>query len=460
MKKMTMRILGGVLDGVVHCPREEIADKEIQGVVIDNRGVMQDYLFIPIRGKRVDGHTFIPSALRAGALFVLSDHRLEDETIPYIEVDDTPKALCKIATYYRSTLTIPVIGIVGSVGKTSTKEMVASVLSEKYNALKTEGNFNNEIGLPLTLLRIKEEHEAAVVEMGISDFGEMDRLGSMAKPSIVVMTNIGECHLEFLGDRAGVLKAKTEIFSHLADDAKLVLNADDDMLSTIKNVKGATITRYGIHGGDVVATKVSPQGLHGITVDFKTAAGNNQVTIPMPGEHNVYNAMAAVAVGQILDMDIPSIVEGIKKIKSLQGRSNFLYLQDGVVVIDDCYNANPASMKASLQVLSQASGRKIAVLGDMGELGNNEKVLHFEIGEFISKLPIQYLFTAGPLAKQIAQGISTRGGKCRVRSFDTRDAMTLSLLKMIEPGDTILVKASHFMEFDHVVEDIKSNVGL
>ncbi|MBQ7677302.1 MAG: UDP-N-acetylmuramoyl-tripeptide--D-alanyl-D-alanine ligase [Lachnospiraceae bacterium] len=464
MKNMTMRMVARATGGIMHNEAQAV-DREILGVAIDNREVVKDYVFIPIRGQKVDGHTFIPAAFRAGALFVLSDHELSpdefgggEEEYPYIEVKDTPTALKQIAKYYRSTLSIPIIGIVGSVGKTSTKEMVASVLSRKFGVLKTEGNYNNEIGLPLTLLRIREFHTAAVVEMGISDFGEMDRLGEIANPDIVVMTNIGQCHLEQLQDRDGVLKAKSEILRHLHIPATVILNGDDDKLSLIKEVVGARILRYGIKSGDIRATKVQPMGFESIRVAFVLPNGNvAQATIPLPGEHTVYNAMAAAAVGFALKMPLPAIIKGIESVRTIQGRSNFLHLRDNITVIDDCYNANPMSMKASLSVLAQAPGRKIAVLGDMGELGKDEKKLHFEIGTYMATLPIQWLLTAGELSLQIAQGIYAAGGRIRVRTFETRDAMSLALLRMIEANDTILLKASHFMQFDHVVEDIKNN---
>ncbi len=462
MKGLTISTVAAAVGGIIH-NGEKIANNVIQGVVIDNRQVVKDYVFVPIRGQKVDGHMFIPAAFRAGAMFVLADHELTaeelgDENYPYIVVKDTPQALRELAAYYRRSLDIPIIGVVGSVGKTSTKEMVASVLTRKYMVLKTEGNYNNDIGLPLTLLCIREQHTAAVVEMGISDFGEMERLGKIAQPDIVVMTNIGQCHLEQLHDRDGVLKAKSEILSHLNIPATVVLNADDDKLSTIKKVVGAKIVRYGIKGGDVRATKIQPQGMESTRISFVMPNGNvMQATLPLPGEHTVYNAMAAVAVGYSLGMPMPAILQGIEHVRTIKGRSNFLHLRDNITVIDDCYNANPMSMKASLSVLSQATGRKIAVLGDMGELGSEEKQLHYEVGKYLATLPIQWLLTAGPLAKEIARGVHDAGSRIRVRSFDTRDAMSLGLLKMIEQNDTILLKASHFMAFDHVVDDIKSN---
>ncbi len=465
MKGLNMHTVAIAVGGRIHNPKD-IADVEIQGVAIDNRQVVKDYIFIPIRGQKVDGHTFIPAAFRAGALFVLTDHELKEDEFgesseapyPYIEVEDTPQALKKLAAYYRSTLSIPIIGIVGSVGKTSTKEMAASVLTRKYMVLKTEGNLNNEIGLPLTLLSIREQHTAAVVEMGISDFGEMHRLGEVANPDIVVMTNIGQCHLEQLHDRDGVLRAKSEILSHLHTPATVILNADDDKLNTIQEVEGAKIIRYGVKSGDVRATRVQPMGMESVRVNFVLPDGTaSQATIPLPGEHTVYNAMAGVAVGFVLKMPLAAILQGIEHVRTIQGRSNFLHLRDNITLIDDCYNANPMSMKASLSVLAQAQGRKIAVLGDMGELGSEEKELHYRIGTYLAQLPIQWLLTAGTLSKEIARGVADAGGRIRVRSFETRDAMTLELLKMIEPNDTILLKASHFMQFDHVVDDVKSN---
>ena len=252
MKNMTLEHIAAVCGGT-YIGNEADKTREIQGAVIDSRLVEKDYLFIPVRGEKVDGHSFIPSVFEKGALAVLSEEKLESPEGPYIRVENTLDAMKKIAADYRRGLDIKVVGITGSVGKTSTKEMIASVLAQKYNVLKTEGNLNNEIGLPLTIFKIREEHQVAVLEMGISEFGEMDRLSTMANPDICVITNIGLCHLENLITRDGILKAKTESFAHLTPDGIAVLNGDDDKLCDKKVVNGKPAVFYGIEKAAKVA---------------------------------------------------------------------------------------------------------------------------------------------------------------------------------------------------------------
>ena len=433
--------------------KESYEGKVIDGAVIDNRLIKKDFLFIPIRGQKVDGHKFIDSAFEAGALAVLSDHVLDSAKGPFIVVKDTEQALKDLATYYREQLTIPIIGIIGSVGKTSTKEMVASVLTEKYKVLKTEGNFNNEIGLPLTICRIGDEHEVAVVEMGISDFGEMHRLGEIAKPNIVVMTNIGQAHLENLKTRDGILKAKTEVFEHMKEASTVILNGDDDKLSTVSDACGAKIIFYGTKDQQVLATDITPVGIEGIDFVLHTKKGDGRVHISIPGEHNVLNALAAASVGLELGLEFDEIVKGIESSETIAGRSNFIHA-NGMVIMDDCYNASPSSMEASLKVLSYASGRKIAVLGDMGELGADAAKLHYSVGKAVIKNGIDILFTAGQLSKEIARAVREEIN-IEVYSYDNKDEMINELEKLVKPGDTILVKASHFMNFTEVVSRLE-----
>lgn len=434
---------------------------EIKGAVTDSREMEEGFLFIPIRGARADGHDFIPQVAAQGAAAVLSEKELVECAVPYIRVDSSEQALKDIAEYYRSQLTIPIIGITGSVGKTSTKEMVASVLSEKYRVLKTEKNFNNEIGLPLTLLRIREEHQVAVVEMGISDFGEMHRLAKMAKPDICVITNIGICHLENLKTRDGILKAKSEIFDFLRPEGHIILNGEDDKLATVTEAAGVRPAFYGfrqemegVHK-EITADGVVNCGLKGVKARLHTPKGTGNVHIPIPGEHNIYNAMAAAAVGLYLGMELSEIQAGIEHVETIGGRSNLMEI-GGMTVIDDCYNANPVSMRASLDVLSCGLGRTVAVLGDMGELGENEKHLHYGVGRYAAEKKIDVLFCAGTLAKEIAQGAKDAGLR-QVFYFETREEMTERLLSNLNEGDTVLVKASHFMEYPKVVEAIQAN---
>ena len=458
MENMTLEQIAQACGGTYYGD-EDKKNLEVAGVVIDSRQVKKDYLFIPIRGEKVDGHSFIPQVFADGAAAVLSEEKLEHPDGPYILVEKCIPAMKKLAEYYRKSLDIQVVGITGSVGKTSTKEMISSVLSKKYQVHKTQGNFNNGIGLPLTIFQIRKEHQVAVLEMGISEFGEMDELATMANPDICVITNIGYCHLENLKTRDGILQAKTECFAHMKPDGIAILNGDDDKLSTIHEVNGKQPVFYGLGAEaaegcqttkSVYATNIVSLGLEGTRAQIHIGDMYFEVHIPIPGEHNVYNALAATAVGVRLGLTPQQICEGIESAGTISGRTNMIHAGD-LLVIDDCYNANPVSMKASLDVLSQADGRKIAVLGDMGELGANEKELHYEVGEYLAGKEIDVLFTAGALAKEIARGVREHQGSCELHEFADRVQMTEALKDFVQPKDTILVKASHFMEFPKVV---------
>lgn len=448
MENMTLQNIASCCGGT-YFGDENQKNVEVSGIAIDSRKVQKGGIFVPIRGARVDGHDFIPAVMEAGALACLSEKELKNPAGTYILVRSAREALKKIAAFYRQSLGILVVGITGSVGKTSTKEMIASVLKEKYRVHKTEGNYNNEIGLPLTIFDIKKEHEIAVLEMGISDFGEMSRLSEIANPDIGVITNIGLCHLENLGSRDGILKAKTEMFSHMRGGGVVILNGDDDKLRTVREVNGKKPVFYGLREGDAYATDIEPLGMEGVRMKLCLRGESRQAVIPLPGEHNVYNALAAACVGDACGMDLDAICRGIETAGTISGRSN-LIKKGGITVIDDCYNANPVSMRASLDVLSQADGRKIAVLGDMGELGKDERRLHAEIGSYAARKEIDLLYCAGDLSKEMAQGASALG--MTVFWFDKKEDLVKRLLSDIKKGDALLVKASHFMEFSKIVE--------
>lgn len=471
MPNMTLENIARACEGT-YVGSDEFYKELVTGVTIDSRKVEDGFLFIPIKGERVDGHDFIPQVFDQGAICVFSERALENPKGPYILVDSTAQALKQLAAFYRSSLDIKVVGITGSVGKTSTKEMIASVLSQKYSVLKTAGNYNNEIGLPLTVFNIRAQHEVAVLEMGISDFGEMHRLAAVATPDLCVITNIGLCHLENLGTRDGILKAKTESFDHLNINGMAILNGDDDKLSTKKEVNGIPPIFYGVNqepaldeNGNPMATKqvyatdLVNLGFEGTKATIHTPQGAVTVTIPIPGEHNVYNALAATAVGLKLGLTIEEIAKGIETAETIAGRTNFLHLKE-VTVIDDCYNANPVSMAASLDVLSYAKGRSIAVLGDMGELGANEKALHAGVGKVVGEKQITALFAAGALAKEYAEAAKACNPECEVFYYPEREDMTKALLSYVQPGDSILVKASHFMEFPEVVKALQDKLGM
>ena len=467
MKNMTPRRMAEVAGGVLHIPEgmEETADREVSNIVTDSRKTGEGSCFAAIPGSRVDGHTFIPQVFAQGAACVLSERELTNAPGCWIRVGSTLQALQALAEYYRKVMNIPVVGVTGSVGKTSTKEMIASVLSRKYRVLKTEGNFNNELGLPLTIFNLREEHEIAVLEMGISHFGEMHRLSKIARPDTAVITVIGNCHLEFLGSRDGVLKAKTEIFDFLNPGGHIVLNGDDDKLAGIKSVGNITPVRYGLKEDreapgadkpklDYWAENTEEKGLDGVSCRIHMPDAAMDVLIPMPGRHNVMNALAAAAVGEIYGLTPEEIREGIEQIEGIKGR--FHIVRTGkYTVIDDCYNANPASMEESLHVLSRAEGRKVAVLGDMGELGADEKKFHAQIGTIAGQCGIDVLACAGKLCLEMAQAArqaAGENGRLKIYYYEDRGELMAALPDLLREKDTILIKASHFMEYDRIVE--------
>lgn len=450
MKNMTLENIASACRGKLF--GEKRTGKEASCIVIDSRKIEENGVFIAARGERADGHDFIFQAKEKKALGVVCEKAPKDCGIPYILVEDSFKALKEIAEFYRAQLSIPVIGVTGSVGKTSTKEMIASVLSEKFNVLKTEGNFNNEIGLPLTVLRIRQEHEAAVLEMGISDFGEMHRLSKIAKPDICVMTNIGQCHLENLGSREGILKAKSEIFDFMNPEGYVFVNGDDDMLLRVKGKNGRKPVHFGMNpANEVYASNVINKGLLGSSAVIHMGLSVFKVDIPLPGIHMVNNALAAAAVGDCMGLTREQIRSGILKVKAVGGRSHVMALPD-YTVIDDCYNANPVSVKAAIDLLGMALGRKAAVLGDMFELGEKEKELHGEVGAYAVDKETDVLICVGELSKFMYQEAVCRNKRSEIYYFETRDEMLSSLKQILRPGDNILVKASHGMQFEKVVE--------
>ena len=471
MKNMTLENIAHACGGVYRGSEEE-KQKCIAGAVIDSRLVEPGFLFIPIKGARVDGHDLIPEVFAKGALAVLSERALVNPAGPYILVKSTEDALKQLAAFYRKSLDIRVVGITGSVGKTSTKEMIASVLSEKYRVLKTEGNKNNVIGVPLMIFQIREEHEVAVLEMGISEFGEMDQIAAMAQPDICVITNIGLCHLENLLTRDGILKAKTESFSHLTPEGIAVLNGDDDKLCEKTTVNGRPAVFYGIgreakcieeQDGtakllaekEIYATDVEVLGLEATRAIIHIGEEQFAVEIPIAGEHNVYNALAAVCVARQLGLTIEEMKRGIEGVQTIGGRSNLLK-KDGITVIDDCYNANPVSMMASIDVLAEAPGRKIAVLGDMGELGADERELHAMVGRHFKGKCIDALFCTGELSSELASEVRACSPQTQVHEVETKEELIGELERFRKDGDTILVKASHFMGFADVVKNLIS----
>ena len=454
MNYMTLKAIAEACGGTYYGPVQNL-EKEAAGIAIDSRKIEAGWLFAATVGERVDGHSFIESCYEKNALCCLGEKPPVCENQSYIQVSSTFQALKDISEYYRSTLKIPVVGITGSVGKTSTKEMIASVLGVKFNTLKTAGNFNNEVGLPLTVFNIREEHEAAVLEMGISDFGEMHRLSKIARPDICVITNIGFCHLEFLGDRDGVLRAKSEIFDFAADGAKAIVNGDDDKLYTLTAREDLDVTTFGMDSKNTVYAKnVENLGLDGLRCDISTPAGDFSAHIHIPGMHMVYNALAGTCVGLACGLTLEEIKSGIENAQTISGRNNIIHTEK-YTIMDDCYNANPVSMKASLDVLSTALGRKVAILGDMGELGTDEAALHYTVGEHAAGKQIDLLLCVGTLSEEIVKGAKAVNPQMNAHLFATKEELLEKLPELLADKDSILIKASHFMQFEKIVNSLQ-----
>lgn len=413
-------------------------------IVIDSRVATPGSLYIPIVGERFDGHEFINNAREKGCVLVLSAKPLESE--PYILVDDTLRALHAIASWYRDQFPIPVVGLTGSVGKTSTKEMIASVLSARYNVMKTIGNKNNETGVPLTLFTLDESHEAAVVEMGTNHFGEIGRLAAMAKPQICVFTNIGVAHIENFGSREGILKGKTEMLAHMQPGGTIIVNGDDDMLVTIPGAM-----RFGFSEAcDLRAVDVQDQGLDGVSFTACYKGKEARAHVPSPGLHSVSNALAAIAVGLTLHMGLEELAEGVGAFAAPPGRMN-IKQTPRFRILDDTYNANTVSMMAAVDVLEKVQGRRVCILGDMLELGRESAEHHEVLGMYAAMHGIDLIICVGPESESMflgAIGIAPR----RARYFETQKNLLSILPELVRDGDTILVKASRGMHLEETVQ--------
>lgn len=424
-------------------------DAEITCVSTDTRNLPEGCLFLALRGARFDGHDFAAQAIEAGAVAVVTDTQIDD--LPCIVVENTGQALLDIGSYYRDLFDIPLVGVTGSVGKTTTKEMIACVLSEKFNTLKTAQNFNNEIGMPKTLFGLTKEHGAAVIEMGMNHFGEISRMSRSAKPTMAVITNIGYSHIEHLGSQEGILKAKLEMLDGMKADAPLFVSADDPMLCDLRKKLDRLVLTYSVQpaiGVDVYATDIKEDdGVTTFTINWNQES--ILAVLPTVGIHNVKNALAAFLVGYTAGMMPQEIVCGLAKYQPTGNRQNIME-KNGQTVIADCYNASPDSMRAGLGVLGNypCEGRKIAVLGDMLELGEHSESLHAMVGEMAKNAGIDMLFCYG----KAARGIAAHAGDCVV-SFCTEDAQELTdaLRKELREGDCVLFKASHGMHLEDII---------
>lgn len=445
----------------------------------DTRTINSGDIYVGIKGENFDGNILYKEAFEKGAKMCILQGISEEEILDYkkeiesnnpdffngkaiVLVEDTIKALQQIASYKRSLYNIPVIAVTGSVGKTSTKDIVASVVGMKYKVHKTQGNLNNHIGVPLTILQL-DNHEAIIVEMGMNNLGEISVLTRIARPNIAIITNVGTAHIGILGSRENIRKAKLEILEGLEPGGTLVINNDNDMLhdwyeniykSAAQNTnKDLNVATYGIENDSLIMAKNIDYMPDSSTFDIDYNGEISKVFVPVGGEHFVYNALCGITVGRLLNMDINAIAEGIKNFELTKSRMELIKVSNGATLINDCYNANYDSMKAGIEYLAKtAKARKIAVLGDMLELGEYAKELHTKVGEEVNNNNIDLLITVGELGKVIAKEATK---KCpEVKSFDNNDDAISYLLSIIKQDDTILVKASNGMKFKEIVEAV------
>ncbi len=455
MEPMTIQEIAAAVNGTILNPGE--GQSVVTAVSTDSRKLSRGCLFLPWVGEKFDGHDFIDQALEVGAAGCLCARKPEVLRPGkfYIQVADTRLALRALASAYRDRFDIPVVQITGSVGKTTTKEMVAAVLGAKYRVLKTPENFNNDIGTPLTLLGLTHEHQAAVIETGMNHFGEIEYLGAMVRPDVAVISNIGDAHIEFLGSRQGILQAKCEIFQHLKEGGLAVLNGDDAMLDTV-DVPFRTVRCGQSEHCQTRITEVVDHGVEGITCTVETQKETYHLSIPAPGVYMAYAASIAVAVGEELGLSREEITRGAAAYEPTGSRMRVVRLPEGRILLDDCYNANPQSVTAALEVLAKTEcERRVAVLGDMGELGGLTEQAHYNVGALAAMLGIDFVAAIGEKAAKIADGASQSGGE--VLHFATKEEALGTLRQQLKPGTAMLLKASHAMHFGVLAEALQKD---
>lgn len=456
MERMT---LGQLLEAVNGTLLGEYRDQTavFDQVDTDSRAMEAGALFIPLVGERFDGHAYIDAALNSGAVGCLTASE-RSEYLPgkfYVKVENTERALRDLAVWYKSQFDIPFIGVTGSVGKTTAKDMIAAVLGVRYKVLKTEGNFNNSIGLPLTLLRLNREHQVCVLEMGMDDFGQIDYLAGAVKPNIGVITNIGDAHIERLGSREGILKSKCELLPHIQKDGLLILNGDDVLLS---GLRGKTPVKTVFCGADESleyhASMVGGDGVSHISCHVTTPNMDREIKIPALGEHMIYPTLIAAALAEFMGLTPDEIAEGMTQFVPTRMRMNVLRRANQITILDDTYNANPQSVRAAISVLADGPRSwKVAVLGDMLELGPFAPALHTGVGEFLGTAGINCVIAVGQMAKHIAEGAKNTGVP-EVHYCEEKDQAKEILKQVIRPDSAFLVKASRGMRLEELTAQL------
>ncbi|MCA1066334.1 UDP-N-acetylmuramoyl-tripeptide--D-alanyl-D-alanine ligase [Rossellomorea sp. AcN35-11] len=432
----------------------------IKGVSIDTRKIEGGNLFVPFKGENVDGHQFVRNAIENGASAALWDINVPNPPtdLPVIVVEDPLLALQSLANQYRHELDLKVVGITGSNGKTTTKDIVANLLSVKFRVHKTQGNYNNHIGLPLTILSLPQDSEVAVLEMGMSGFGEIELLSNISQPDAAIITNIGESHLQDLGSREGIAEAKLEIVKGLKPDGLFAYYGDEPLLEErVKELSLKQVETFGRSVDNTIyATKVemNNQGSH-----FETSlAEGESFFLPVLGQHNIHNALAGMLIARKFGLSVEEMKEGLRSLKLTQMRMEMLEGKKGESIINDAYNASPTSMKAAIQLVSELEGfqTKILVLGDMLELGDQEEEFHREIGRLIDPGKVQHVFTFGPLAAFIGEGARENFSPDRVHTYTDKESLTNELSQFISGDELILFKASRGMKLEEIIDGLKA----
>ncbi|AHJ26915.1 UDP-N-acetylmuramoyl-tripeptide--D-alanyl-D-alanine ligase [Nodularia spumigena CS-584] len=412
----------------------------------DTRRIKPGEVFLALRGENFDGHDFVSHAIAQGAIAAIVDSDYENADVAVLQVRDTLQAYQQLGRWWRDRLNIPVIGVTGSVGKTTTKELIAAVLATEGRVHKTFGNFNNEIGVPKTLLELDTEHDYAVVEMAMRGEGQIRELTQIARPNIGVITNVGTAHIELLGSEEAIARAKCELLAEMPEDSVAILNHDNPLLmATAQQVWSGEVVTYGLSGGDI----------QGVLTDNQTIkVGEMRLPLPLPGRHNASNFLAALAVAQVLGIDWSTLQNGVK-VNMPTGRSQRFTLPHDIILLDETYNAAPEAMTAALQLLADTPGkRKIAVLGAMKELGERSLQLHQRVGETVQRLQLDGLLVLvdGKDAQAIAQSAEGIPSEC----FTTHADLVARLKTFVQAGDRILFKAAHSVGLDRVVNQFRA----
>ena len=450
--EITFKEMLEAIDGEVIIQKEEINFNKIS---IDTRKIEKDNVYLAIKGANFNGNDFVLKAFECGASIAIIDEikfdlKEANNKGTVIKVKNTREALLNLAKFYREKLGLKVIGITGSTGKTSTKDLVAAVLSEKYNVFKTKGNFNNDIGLPLMILELTSSYDVAVLEMGMSSLGEIELLASVARPNIGVITNIGLSHIENLKTQENILKAKMEICTFFDENSILIVNAEDKLLQNVSD-NGYKVKKIGYnHEYDVYASNII---LREEETEFLAHAFGEEAvfTLPMAGKHNVLNAMLAIEVAECLNVSFEEMVKGIDNLEATSMRLQVIKKQ-GLTIINDCYNASPDSMKSSLDVLSAyKSGRRVAILGDMYELGDESEKAHFEVGKYAND-KVDILIVIGEYIKNFKDGFNNDS----IIMYNTKEECIKELENIVEKDDVVLVKASRGVKLEDVVKSLEA----